>query len=193
MIVALKKTAQVTKQVGLLPAFLTASTLLFPLTVAAQPSPIAPSLVQEIRQKLPPGLSLRLPSYLPEEATYLQPKVKATDTFLQLYLVTDSECFAEAQKFGQVGCSAAHIFTRRDLRLKDWLATFPDRRNLSVIQLKNGIHGYFFMLGPSSQHLYWEQDGQVYGIDAPATFISRKELISIASSITQGTQIKGDR
>ncbi len=144
-------------------------------SATAQPAPLFQPLINDIRNELPKGWSIRLPSYFPTYPTKLYP-----------YIQSDSKGFRVNFAI-KPNCSAPNCTIGGLAMLKSDGKKFPPKGdNLTPINLSNGIRGYYFTLGSGrdkARYVYWEQDKDKFGIGGIAEVVSQKELIDIANSM----------
>ncbi len=163
-----------------------------PSTIAA-PAPIFRPILKEIRNKLPYGVVMRLPSYLPNsqelyatvgsEGLYRQ----APEKGFVVMISTIQNCSYHAC---DVGGFTVYPGTNKSLRslLSEGL------QDITNVKLGKGIQGlYSFFNGGSSQDraIIWKQNGLLFKVDCRAGWMSKQQLINLAKSMAKEPPIRG--
>jgi len=144
----------------------------------AEPAPLLQPLVEEIRDRLPQGLQMRLPADLPTSDIKLYPYIESDRTGFRVNLAFQPNCSSPACTLGGFG-----VFTQEGSKV--WPPKGDNRRS---IDLGNGVRGYYLMRGPEDnriRYVFWEQDGLKYGIGAPTFAITQDELLKAAMSMVR--------
>lgn len=147
-------------------------------SASAEPAPLFQPLVDDIRNQLPRDLQMRLPANLPADSIELYPYIDSDSTGFRVNLAFQPNCSSPACTIGGFG-----VFTQEGSKV--WP---PLGDNITRVDLKNGIRGYYLTRGPEDNRLryvFWEQDGLKYGIGVQAFAITQEELIEVATSMVQ--------
>ncbi|AFY57670.1 hypothetical protein Riv7116_5287 [Rivularia sp. PCC 7116] len=156
-------------------------------SVNGEPANIFKPLVNDISLELSPGLSMRLPSYIPASDTPIYPFVTSDEKGLRVNISTEPDC---EYKANPLSCIIGEISAIPTKAVKHWPPKGDNRRQ---VNLDNGINGFFFTRGKGDgivSFVAWEQDNQKFGIFALSEIASRKELLDIAKSMTGEEAIK---
>jgi hypothetical protein len=143
----------------------------------AAPAPLFDSVLNEIRQELPPGWQFRLPPTLPGEGNLYPFISEATDTKLVISLGVTPDCDAMNCTVGMIGA------TNEVSALESWP---PEGRDRTTVSVTDEIQGYHFLQGDGQsavQFVMWQQDGLEYAIATLADALSKDELVAIARSM----------
>ncbi|MEM6402963.1 MAG: hypothetical protein AAF757_22505 [Cyanobacteria bacterium P01_D01_bin.116] len=150
-------------------------------SVHGEPADIIKPLVEDIKQQLPSGLSMRLPSYIPTSDTPIYPFVTTDETGLKVNIGIKPDC---ASSQNPNSCIIGAIAAVAPKAVKSWP---PKGDNLQRVNLDNGISGFFFTRGKGDEEVSfvaWEQDNQKFGIFVLSVVTSKKEMLDIAKSMT---------
>ena len=145
----------------------------------AAPASVFSSVLEEIRHQLPRGASIRLPSYLPPSPTGLYPYIESDHNGFRVNLAFKPNC-RKACTVGGLGLLPNNV----------WPPTDSNRTRLT---LKHGLQGYALTRGQGpgkTYYVFWQQDGQTYGIGANALAVSQQQLAEIARSMANEPPIR---
>jgi hypothetical protein len=154
-----------------------------PAAIAA-PAPVFQPIVPTIRQQLPKGWQMRLPSYLPAGAIELFPQVRSSRQGLMVSLVSERNC--PPQKCFLIGAVA--VTTASGFK-----SAFPKLPRTTPVDLHQGLRGNYFTQGQGDRllrYLFWDQDGQRFLVGAAGLFVSQQDLTAIANSMVSEPPIK---
>ncbi|MEM7555091.1 MAG: hypothetical protein AAF378_13505 [Cyanobacteria bacterium P01_A01_bin.84] len=165
-------------------SFLVLGTSLFSYipSVHGEPADIFKPVLGDLQKQLPPGLTMRLPSYIPpSEDTPMYPFVESDDKGVRVNIGIRPDC--SSSKKPQL-CIIGAIAALKPGSVK----SFPPKGdNLTEVNLDNGVRGFFFTRGQGEaqvSYIIWEQDKQKFAIAAFSQITSQEELTRIAKSAT---------
>lgn len=150
-------------------------------SVNAEPADMFKPVIDDIKQQIPSGLSMRLPSYIPPSDTPMYPFVEADEKGLRVNIAIKPDCASSASPNS---CIIGAIAAVAPKAVKNWP---PKGDNRQRVNLDNGVSGFFFTRGKGEaklNYVAWEQDKQTFGIVALAEVASQKEILEIAKSMT---------
>ena len=153
----------------------------------AEPADIFKPLVKDIRQQLPKGLDMRLPSYIPASDAKLYPFVESDDKGLRVNIGIKPDC---ASSSNPASCTVGIIAVLTPAAITDWP---PKGDNRQEVNLSNNVNGYYFTRGSGKseiQYVGWEQDKQKFGIAVLSALTPKKDLLDIAKSMVNEPPIK---
>lgn len=159
-------------------------------SVHSEPADIFKPVVDDIKQQIPSGLSMRLPSYIPPSDTPMYPFVEADEKGLRVNIGIKPDCASSASPNS---CIIGAIAAVAPKAVKNWP---PKGDNRQQVNLDNGVSGFFFTRGKGEaklNYVAWEQDKQTFGIVALAQVASQKELLDIAKSMTGEEAINSEQ
>ncbi|MGD1861533.1 MAG: hypothetical protein ACFB0E_16390 [Leptolyngbyaceae cyanobacterium] len=163
-------------------------TLLFSLAAQAAPAPLFDAVLLDIQQRLPSGLQMRLPSYLPELQEPLYPSVDVGDTGLTVYLSPDPECDRSVQPDCLTVGGAAVM---HPIAFADWQQRH--QADLTPVELSDSITGRYFTINYGEgeiRYVAWQQDRTGYVLGAVAEGISQDEFLRVANSMIESPPIE---
>jgi hypothetical protein len=151
--------------------------------VQAEPAPVFAPILSEVRQKLPPGLQMRLPATLPDRSKPLYPFVQSNQQGLMIYLAIDPKC-----KKAICSVGGAAVFT--DAGFAVWQ---PYLASATPVSLPNGLQGYYVQVGKgkdADHSVTWKQEGFNYIVGADNRSASKQELVQLAASMVSEPAIR---
>lgn len=153
--------------------------------VNAAPAPFFNSVIQDARNQLPQGLSLRLPSFLPQEVSKLYPRIGKDENNFRIMLYSQPGCSANF-------CTVGSFFVSLDSN--EPIGNYPSCFNATEATLDTGIQGVYSEVkcggtGDGRKSLIWEQDGLSFGLSLRSS-VSRQEMIALASSMSSEPSIQ---
>ncbi|HEY9734774.1 MAG TPA: hypothetical protein V6D06_00780 [Trichocoleus sp.] len=146
----------------------------------AAPNPIFTPILPEIREQLPPGVTLRLPEMLPASPFELYPYVKAEADSLTIYLATSPDCESAPNP---ASCTLGGLGIIGPVDSDDWL---NGADSIIPIYLEAGIPAYQVTRGEGrslNRLIYWEENGYRYGVGALGALVTDEELLAVANSM----------
>jgi|GEM_PF-5669950 len=150
---------------------------LLPPKAVAEPAPLFEPIVDEIRQQLPPGASLRLPAYLPDSPIDLFPHFVSDDAGFRVNIGIEPNCQVPSCTVGAVGVLPETY---------SWPPQTDAVKTVSLISITPDLDGYHLMWGEGDQkshNILWQQDGQIYGVGSLDVAVTAEDLIAIARSM----------
>jgi hypothetical protein len=151
--------------------------------VQAEPAPVFAPILSEVRQRLPQGLQMRLPTTLPDRPEPLYAFVRSSQQGLFVYLATEAGC-------NQPSCSVGGAAVLTEAGFASWERKLADA---TPIELPNGIQGYYLQQGrgeDADHYVIWQQDGSSYVLGADNRNASEQELMQIAASMVNEPAIR---
>lgn len=144
-----------------------------------------------IRNQLPKGMKMRLPSSLP---------LVPPDVMLYPYIMSNNEVFSVAlantldcsSSDNSSSCTVGGLGVFTPFGSKVWP---PKGDNITPVDLGNGIQGLYLTRGESSQYVFWEQDGLKYAVglgEGSTKDISKQQMIDMATSMASEPPITSD-
>ena len=141
----------------------------------AAPAPLFQTVIEDIKDQLPTGSTLRLPAYLPDSPIQLFPYVKKDPMGFGVYLSTQSGCQLSSCTVGAAGVITGELA---------WPPKGDDRSPVSLMQ---NVEGYYLKTGNKASnkahYVYWQQDAQIYVVGALDIAASSEDVIAIAKSM----------
>lgn len=162
-------------------------------STSAEPASIFQPILSDIRNKLPQGAEIRLPSTLPAfdrsllSKAYshfpvdgnLYPYVDSNDEAILVNVGVTPNCASSARPDQ---CTVGSIGVFKSREPKFWP---PKGENITPVDLGNGISGFYFTRGTGHntlRYVFWKQDGLVFGLGTIAFAISQQQIIDTAIS-----------
>jgi hypothetical protein len=147
----------------------------------AAPAPIFQPLIRDIRNQLPRGMIMRLPAFLPPSSTKLYPSIDSGDGYFTVVLGSQPGCNFNACLTGSISVARPNSDPGND-----W-------QNGTPVTLGSRIRGFYSsystMSGGETRSITWEQNGMIF--DVSSRLMSRRQLIDIATSMTNEPPISG--
>ena len=154
----------------------------------ASPAAIFQPLIEDIRQQLPSGWVMRLPSSLPQEELY--PYIKSDSEGLTVHLTTTPDC---ADSNNPTSCTAIVLVVSAKDDSEDWP---PEGDKITSVNVSEDMNGYYFTTGEGDsliRYLVWQQDGLIYGVIAAGVIISQEQVLNVANSMTNESPLESVR
>ncbi|MUG93391.1 hypothetical protein F7734_13515 [Scytonema sp. UIC 10036] len=159
----------------------------------AEPAPIFTPILNDIRNQLPQGTEMRLPSTLPTLNWSLiskafselpvdgkiYPYVGSTKEAIEVRLALTPNC-GSSPKPNECTIGGLSVFKSR--KPKYWP---PKGENITPVDLGNGIRGFYLTRGSGHntlRYVFWEQNGLQFALGTAAFVMSQQELIDTAIS-----------
>ena len=165
---------------GLIP--LISGVVLSSSQAVAAPAPLFEPLINDIRQQLPQGASLRLPAYLPDSPIELFPYFVSDDAGFRVNITAIRNCQLSSCALVAVGVLA---------ETSSWP---PQADTVSPISVTPDLDGYHLTWGEGAQkshNIVWRQDGQIYGVGGLDIVATTEDLVAIARSMASEQPITG--
>ena len=162
------------------------------------PAPLFRPILQDIQNQIPPGLQMRLPTFMPDASGPIPryyPVVYADTDGLSIILAAGTEtCLEQAQTNGSVAgvCYAGSINVSFKGNESTSSSANSSHESRAPITLKEGVRG-FYTLGNRfgsgyRPYVQWEQDGMIYTIGGHG--MTRQQLLDVAISMANQPTIQ---
>ncbi|KAB8333140.1 hypothetical protein SD80_014865 [Scytonema tolypothrichoides VB-61278] len=159
----------------------------------AQPATVFQPILSDIRQQLPQGTEIRLPSTLPTfNRSLLSKAFSDFPVDGNIYPYVDSKNEAIAVNFGVIPncansakpdqCTIGGIGVFKSGKSKFWP---PKGENITPVDLGNGIRGFYLTRGSGHntlRYVFWKQNGLEFALGTAAFAMSQQQIIETAIS-----------
>lgn len=159
----------------------------------AEPAPVFQPILSDIRNQLPKGTEIRLPSTLPTFNRSLlskafsdisvdgtiYPYVNSTEEVVEVHLALTPNC-ASSDRSDQCTIGGIGVFKSRTPKF--WP---PKGDNLTPVDLGNGISGFYLTRGSGHntlRYVFWKQNGLEFALGSAAFAMSQQQIIDTAIS-----------
>ncbi|MBD2772367.1 hypothetical protein [Iningainema tapete] len=160
---------------------------------SAQPASVFQPILSDIRNQLPKGTEIRLPSTLPTFNRSLlfkafsdipvdgniYPYISSNNEAITVNFAVSPNCASAAKPDG---CSFGGIGVFKDREPKFWP---PKGENITPVDLGNGISGYYLTRGSgynTLRYVFWKQNGLTFALGSAAFALSQQQIIDTAIS-----------